>query len=166
MSDALVKEILNELRETFSAAGLAASVEDIDGSDVLSIEYSEESAFEDGSILITHYDDIITVFIIITIWSGLEESRKEDMKSFLPYFNRFLTIGNFRVDDEDDTLEMRYSFIADDSTERTKLMKMIIAAYGASAAAAIDAAVTTAPVITGEKKASELLNEDALIIQF
>ena len=84
----------------------------------------------------------------------------------LPYLNRFLDIGVFGIDDESGDLEFRYSFIASEKTDRKKLIKMISAAYGTAENTAAEAAGITAPVISGETPAAELLNEDSVIIQY
>lgn len=166
MSEVLAKDIINELAEIFTDAGYDVSADEINDSNILSIGYGEDSAVEDGSIIITHYDDILTVFVLVTVWSGLGTKEKEDMAQFLPYLNRFLDIGVFGIDDESGDLEFRYSFIASEKTDRKKLIKMISVAYGTAENTAAEAAGITAPVISGETPAAELLNEDSVIIQY
>ena len=166
MSDVLAKDLINELCEIFTDAGLNASVEDINDSDILVVEYGDDSAVEDGSVIITHYDDILTVFVTATVRSALEGKEREDIAGLIPYMNRFLDIGNICLDDESGDLEFKYSFVANDSTDREKLIKIISVAYGTAEATAVEAAGITAPVISGEKPVSELLNEGSEIIQF
>ena len=166
MSDVLAKEIINELCGVFTEAGLDASVEDVDGSDVLAVNYDDGSEVEDGNVIITHYDDILTVFDTATIWSGLEGKERTDIAALVPYMNRFLDIGSICLDDESGDLEFKYSFIAIDTIDREKLLKIISVAYGTAESTAAEAAGITAPVLSGEKPVSGLLNEESEIIQF
>ena len=166
MSDTFVKELIGELCETFKAAGIDASVDSIDDGDILAVEYGDESAADDAAVIINREEDLLSVYIVVTVWSGLSGKEESDIAQLLPYMNRYLTLGAFELGGEDGTLDFVYSFIADDKTDRPKLLKIISAAYAFAARTADEGALLIAPVISGEAQVSELMNEDTSIVQF
>ena len=165
MSDTFVKELTADLSGILKAAGFDAYVDSGDGGDILVTEYGDDNAADSASVIINRAGELLSVYICAAVWSGLDGGRKDDIAKLLPYLNRYLSLGDFELEEEDGTLEFRYSFIADEKTDRPKLLKIIAAAYAFAARTADEGALLIAPLISGEVQVSELMNDDTSIIQ-
>ena len=167
MNDTFVKELTGDLCETFGAAGINASVDSTDEGDILSVEYGDDNAADGAVVIIDREGDLLSVYVNVSVWYA-GDSRNAELSQLLPYLNRYLSLGAFELEDEDGdvTLDFRYSFIADQKTDRAKLLKIIAAAYAFAARTADEGALTIAPLMSGEAQVSELMNEETSIVQF
>lgn len=161
------KELLKAIESVFSDAGLYTATENINGRDVLVIEYDAENAPEDCNISIEQLTENSTVInILISVMSGLNKKQSQDIAALLPYLNKYLTIGSFGLTEQDGYFYFSYSFVIDEQTGIGKLVREVSSALDIATASAEEAVGITAPVINGGKPVSELMTDDISIIQF
>jgi hypothetical protein len=167
MNEAWDNELLNDIGRVMTEAGLRSEVGDIGGKTVLVIEFEGENSAEDANIAVEHFsEDVTGISVMFTAASGCGEKETADITALLPYLNRFLSIGSFGITVPDGYFYFGTSFVIDTGADRASIIRKTAATFDICAET-VNAAVTAlAPVISGEKQVSELMNDDTAIIQF
>ncbi|MBO6303406.1 MAG: hypothetical protein J6N15_13305 [Ruminiclostridium sp.] len=167
MSKTWETELLNELVESLSEGAEDIGIEDINGNDVLVMEYDSENGVEDCNIMVNHInEDSTEINVMVTLRSGLGEKSVNDVLSLLPYLNEYLTVGNFGITVQDGYFYFNTTQEIDEDMDRDKLLKMIGTVLDIAVNTSEEAMEMIAPVLDGERPAAELMNEDTAIIQF
>ncbi len=167
MNEAWDKELLKELEELLSEAGLEVTREDIAGNDVIVAEYDGENEPEDCNVSVMHLtEDSTEISVMISVMSGLDEKQSDDIAALIPYLNRYLSVGSFGITKQDGYFWFGCSNVIDENTERSKLLKVAAATVDIAYGTAAEAVRIVLPVVNGETPVSELMNDDTSIIQF
>ncbi len=167
MSEAWDKELLDELEEVFSEAGMNAFIDEISGTNAVVVEYDGFNAVEDCNVSVVHpTDDATAVSVLITVRSELGEKASEDIAALLPYLNKYLTVGSFGITRENGYFWFGSTFVIDEDIDRTRLLRIIAANIDICVGTAEEAIALTALMLNGEQSVTELMNEDTAIIQF
>lgn len=167
MSKTWETELLNELVEALADSADDIGIEDINGNDVLVLEYDSENGIEDCNIMVQHInDDSTEINVMITLRSGLSEENCNNVLALLPYLNEYLAVGNFGITLQDGYFYFSATQEIDEDMDRDKLLKMIGTVLDIAVNTSEEAMEMIVPVLDGERPAAELMNEDTAIIQF
>lgn len=160
------KEFITELGQILEAAGANVTADVIEGDDTLMIEPDGESFPVGCTVNIVHpTEDSTGVFLLFPLFKELVRKVCDDLYALMRYMNKYLQVGSFAVSAQDGYFCFRHTFIVDDDTDRALLIAMTADTLDIAAATAAMGADIAAPVIEGTTPVSELLNNDAVIIQ-
>ncbi len=155
-------EFIEKFSRSFAENGVNVDtrIDDDDGNGIL-ITFNENTQIEDCVVTVEHpSDDCTEVCILLTLFSGLERKKAEDLLTLLPYLNKDLMFGCFAVSLDDGDFIFRYSFTVDEYEDDDEQWKMISGSFTTVVAETEECAELVAPVINGSIPVSELMKTD------
>lgn len=167
MSKEFEKKLFTETEEFFLSRGTKVFYDDVDGINVLVMEYDDDNAPADCNVsVIDLNDDCTAINIMFTLVSASVGKAYDEIESLLPNMNLFLTIGSFGLIKETGYLFFNCSMIVDENADITQTMKLFLSTWEAAYDTARQGIDILLPVINGDVDASGLSEDDVTIIQF
>ncbi len=155
------KNFIGELAQVLAAFELNVYVGDIEGTDSVVIEADGEKIPAGCTISVEHYaEDAAGIYMFFPLYNGLDEKAVGDMTALVRYMNKYLTIGCFTVNSDDNELYYHHAFIIDEDMDKAVLFGLIGDTLDIATQTAAMGADITAPVLDGTKSVSELLNDE------